>query len=1400
MKEILISSSVLILALFLLRRLFRRTVSRRLQYALWGLAALRLLLPVSLPAMEHNVLTAAEPVARSVEERMDRRPVYVLPVDRRDLADYPLSDGLRPGDTVPTGESFGYPVVNGDGATVTKYADKWTMTQTLTYLWHAGIAVTAVWFLACNLRFWRKLRKVRTPYSVEHCPYPVYLVAEGLPSPCLFGLFRPAVYLTPAAAASEESLRHVLAHETTHARHWDPLWSLVRCVCLTVYWFNPLVWAAALASKTDCELACDEGALKALGEAERIPYGQTLLRLIPVRKCPSSPLLTATTMTSGKRQLKDRITRIAENRRTLGAAVLLALALTLTACAATFTAAKPPEETAPVPLGQEELLEFEDLIFSREDARIRRQFLSSFYETPEDIDLYELFYNGTGQPETLGDGERQALVDAFYEGQDPEVDLTKLPAGEIDQILRRYAGLTLAETNSVGMDGFQYLPDYDAYYHFHGDTNAIGPVTFLSGEREGTLVRLYYDAVNMWFGGGYNNFGEGYACLTLEEVPGEAVDGFSYRFVSNQPAENLPVHPTVYPEGDPVLTIPLSDSVSVTPQVVEQEAIFRQPGLVPIAGYILPFAPPWEVEVYPAANGEDAYACLVDMTDSSRRAYRFLTVVYDVWADVADIQPFRNVLGYENGFVLTYQIANGVQRMEYYTMDMKKDSLQRLCAYNGFVKAVDLDGDGQKEIFTRQDDDEDGPRLLFSRDGEIRCFEIGSLLRSAWPEAKYPDYYYSGNDRFLSLYAQVPMPAAIAYRKMYFDGESLLLYKDGYADGVNTAIDAPAYAVAAARDRAEAAVEWWNSHTGVRGFKDGQYREIGSPASWDGYRIKYLKSVDVPAVSARRPEVTAEVYELLYELHTTTPEKVIMAGGTYLDEDGWVGGSGIDDRYLVFLPNGTDAPTLLESHIASDTFPEAPSFAAGVAKTLVKAYALHYPEIDPQVLLYMFSDNCYDFLNDLGEENETEQMETLDILCKAALTNGREDSYYFDHPMENLAYSTSNLTDAGKSAYSLLLDTYDRLKKASATLPMDPEELLDRFTADPAAFLQQAAESLNARDALALLARYYDTGAADKRERFSAALHSVQQTGLGAEATEAYEILRTSCNLPGPPERDGLDEAGIWNAVNDWAAAHDEAPGVKSFQLLHQEIDDEETARYVRNYTASLYANAWNYPDDYISRAVAVQVVYDVTIDPANPEAAGAAGDAENGVNARWLYVYPPEGFEYPNEGWFVADSMGCRVPERFRAMEELPFADIVQTEARVTTYRSFEAAYEAVVTRRQSLEGSSFQVLEEVRNENGDAAISWCYTGTPHGTDGRLSLITAKGAVYDLPLPPRSAWGLANPAEKFAFSGDGQTLTYIATFPDTELTVDGSAVIHRAGTYRYTLSLDTMDVELTIE
>ncbi len=343
MSEVLIASSALIPALLILRRIFRKRISRRLQYALWGLVLARLLIPVNLlPAADFSILSAALPAQAQVAERMERQPVYVLPVSVSEGS--PASAVFQPDWAAALHIEGRYDVVtpeNESSAAMISYA--FTLTEVLELTRKAGMGCMALWLAASNLRLWAQLRRRRIPLELPACRYPVYLVEEGMPSPCLFGLFRPAVYLTPAAMESEDGLRHVLAHEEAHGRQLDPLWCLLRGVCLTVYWFDPLVWLAALASREDCEQSCDELALKKLGEAQRVPYGRTLLRLVPVKRAAGGVMLAATTMTSDKKRLKERITRIAENRKMKKAAFCTSLTAAAVICAVTFTGCAKPE-------------------------------------------------------------------------------------------------------------------------------------------------------------------------------------------------------------------------------------------------------------------------------------------------------------------------------------------------------------------------------------------------------------------------------------------------------------------------------------------------------------------------------------------------------------------------------------------------------------------------------------------------------------------------------------------------------------------------------------------------------------------------------------------------------------------------------------------------------------------------------------------------------------------------------------------------------------------------------------------------------------------------------------------------------------------------------------------------
>ena len=159
MKEILLTSSVLILALLLLRLLFRKTISRRVQYALWGLVALRLLVPVSLPAMEHNVLTAAEPVTARITDPA----LYVTPY-RETIVSAPPGVFQTPApyqsfrvDTATEDST----VTFTDGEHVThsiEYKSQIPLTPVLKAVWHTGMYVMAAWFLLANLRFMLRLR------------------------------------------------------------------------------------------------------------------------------------------------------------------------------------------------------------------------------------------------------------------------------------------------------------------------------------------------------------------------------------------------------------------------------------------------------------------------------------------------------------------------------------------------------------------------------------------------------------------------------------------------------------------------------------------------------------------------------------------------------------------------------------------------------------------------------------------------------------------------------------------------------------------------------------------------------------------------------------------------------------------------------------------------------------------------------------------------------------------------------------------------------------------------------------------------------------------------------------------------------------------------------------------
>lgn len=991
MKEILLTSSVLILALLALRRLFRRTISRRMQYTLWALVLVRLLVPLNVGTLAHNVLSAAEPVQTAVEKRLETPVLYMQDGTERHPAQL-LSGEESQGDPQSPPSDVAQSAPADEYSIVTPTYRAVALSEALTYVWYAGMLIVGAWFLFTNLRFARALRKARTPYSVEGCRYPVYLVS-ALPSPCLFGVLRPAIYLNNAAAASPELLRFVLAHEQTHARHLDPLWSLLRGLCLTVYWFDPLVWLAAVLSREDGELACDEGTLRALGADERTAYGKALLSLVPVCTKPQNPLLGATTMTGGKKSLKERVTRIAENRQAKTAAVFAAVALAALVCAVSFTGAPdtPPEVTQ----------EWYDAGFSTEDAQACLEFLD--WATGFDGD------NATGAS-WMADGE--ASLNALE------------PQAEFARVVRSIRMEELSPFMDSDEKTLYTLGFNDGRANYGFGLHESGQITLIAPKEVEGETRLYKTSVAV-----VNN-----AELTQ----------FLHRLLRPALSDNLTeaersvvdefLHWAQALRAEDILNLQFRDGSS-SRFLVDAELTALSAQLVPALNALT------EAELYTQRGyGDSAYYTLtVNMRDGTQYSFfcgfdcvRLLHPTFEpglsssypsdrqtLWIDspalmacintlhspptllpdleTVDPTPLTDILLAREPW-LTIPLAGKAQRIA--DRRIPSDSLDWLIQ-------VDMDGDGVCEIINSSPN---FPAIYYKRGGQLYGVDLKSVITAAWQELNWWDYTSAAPDSrsvlFCGLSAgNAPGDGVNFTRYLYFDGENLLLYKpdrshtDHIADATLADPSVPAEVAARAKQL-------------VRQRYDTL---AGSAAQYDDW----YTSVSFLDVETRYAGLTPEVYCFSQHYHAQKPEKIVLAGGTEVDEDGWAvldGDTVLDGPYIVCLMDG-GARRILEGSMSGDCSTGSPAYYADLTALLAKNNVLRPDALDGGRLNEVMSSSGISFLNWLGQYDDTEQDRALERLSayRASLT----DSYDLDMFSRIVAYllgDRDGLTDAGRAA------------------------------------------------------------------------------------------------------------------------------------------------------------------------------------------------------------------------------------------------------------------------------------------------------------------------------------------------------------------------------------------------
>lgn len=364
MYNILFTTTFFICIVLLLRFVCKKHISARLQYAIWFFVAVKLLVfPMPNVEGEFSVLglvaqdeqegfsgkeMSAEELARSQTSGMAQEEVGS---GQKTDGNLWTAGGQAAGGSNAVGTDVGvtpqYVRVDSQGVTGVRSWYQMTKLRLLHWvgtvlkvpIWSMGVLaagslICAVWMAAYHVRMGRYLRSRRVAISEfrteeseifsagERRLFRIYSV-EGLPTPCLFGR---SIYVPANVAKDGELLPYVLRHEMCHYFHGDPVWSMVRMVCVCLYWYHPLVWLAAYLSGQDCELACDEAVVKSMDGQERKRYGELLLKFVPVKAFPADCFSMTTAMSGNAKNLRQRLEGITGKRKRRAALGALAVA------------------------------------------------------------------------------------------------------------------------------------------------------------------------------------------------------------------------------------------------------------------------------------------------------------------------------------------------------------------------------------------------------------------------------------------------------------------------------------------------------------------------------------------------------------------------------------------------------------------------------------------------------------------------------------------------------------------------------------------------------------------------------------------------------------------------------------------------------------------------------------------------------------------------------------------------------------------------------------------------------------------------------------------------------------------------------------------------------------------
>lgn len=302
-----VSGTLLLLIILGLKQLYKNKFSRRWQYYIWIIVALRFLLPVTpdttivgslFENFDATVITTESPASQNMPVAVNTNNNKAEPIQANgNIADAPT--------THKTFSLYAYMFVVWVALALVLFVRKITVYQGfIQYIKAGNTEVSDIKTLNLLSDCLEKLN-IKTRVELSYNP----LIA----SPMLIGFFRPRIVL-PVNKPEDKELSYIFVHELIHYKQRDMFYKWLIQIVVCVHWFNPFVYLLEREVNKSCELSCDEKVISVLDDKARREYGDTLISFLKSNKLYKNSLASVT-LTEGAEQLKERLGAIMDFRQ-----------------------------------------------------------------------------------------------------------------------------------------------------------------------------------------------------------------------------------------------------------------------------------------------------------------------------------------------------------------------------------------------------------------------------------------------------------------------------------------------------------------------------------------------------------------------------------------------------------------------------------------------------------------------------------------------------------------------------------------------------------------------------------------------------------------------------------------------------------------------------------------------------------------------------------------------------------------------------------------------------------------------------------------------------------------------------------------------------------------------------